>query len=103
MSEHNQIVAVVLNPFHKFAAVRRFGAGNGATSMDAYYNRAHQLDTKDSNRAIFVSMRHHPRDEWCQSIITSDLTVSQANDFIRCLNRMYLGEGYTLLQNELLA
>lgn len=100
---NDQVVIIVLNPFQKLAAIRRVGAGNGAMSMDAYYNRAHQTDTKDSQRAVFQALRKYPRDEWSQSFVSSDLTVHQANEIIRHLNRGYLAQGYKLLQNELLA
>jgi len=96
----DQVVAVVLNSFQKLASVRRFAKGNGAMSLYTYYSRAFQSDVKDTNRAVFVALRKYPRDEWSQSIITSDLTVDQANDIIRYLNRVYLAQGYKLLQNE---
>lgn len=98
----NQIVAVVLNPFQKLASVRRFAAGNGTTTMDGYHQRAYTCtcDGKQRERAIFVALRRYVRDEWCQNIVTSDLTVDQADDIIRHLNRSYLAQGYKLLQNE---
>lgn len=97
---NDQIVAVVLNPFQKLASVRRLAKGNGAVTMNAYYNRAYQADTQDGNRAIYVALRKHPRDEWCHSVVSSDLTVTQANDIIRHINRGYIAQGYKLLQNE---
>lgn len=99
MSE--QIVVVVLNPFHKLAAIRRFGAGTyGEVSLDAYHQSAFNCEENQFNRAVFKALRQHSRSEWCQSIVSRNLTVYQANDVIRCLNRLYLAQGYKLLENE---
>ncbi len=94
----DQAVVVVLNPFQKLAAIRRFAKGDD--TMDAYYNWAHSPSVKDDQRAIVKALRKYPRDEWSQSFVTSDLTVHQANEIIRHLNRGYLAQGYKLLQNE---
>jgi len=101
MSIHDQKVVITLNPFQKLAAVRRFAKGDN--TMDGYYNWAHNPSVRNDQRAIVRALRKYPRDEWCQSIVSRNLTVDQANDVIRCLNRMYLAQGYKLLQNELLA
>lgn len=97
----NQVVVVVLNPFHKLASIRRVGAGTyGEVSLDAYYKNAFNCEEKQFDRVVFKALRKHSRSEWCQSIVSRNLTVDQANDIIRHLNRGYLAQGYKLLQNE---
>lgn len=98
MSEHTQKVIVTLNPFQKLAGVRR--CANGDDTMDKVFSYFHSPSLKDDTRAIAKAIRKCPRDEWCMSIVSRNLTVDQANDVIRCLNRLYLAQGYKLLQNE---
>ena len=98
MNEHTQKVIVALNPFQKLVSVRR--CANGDDTMDKVYAYFHSPSMKDDQRAIVKALRKYPRDEWCLSIVTSGLTVDQANDFIRHINRGYLAQGYKLLQNE---
>ena len=98
MSEHNQKVLVTLNPFQKLAGVRR--CANGDDTIDKVYAYFHSQSLKDDTRAIARAVRKYPKNEWCMSTVSSGLTVDQANDFIRHLNRGYLAQGYKLLQNE---
>jgi len=97
--ENLQNVVVVLNPFQKLAVVRRCVDNGGVWSMDTFHARLNQ-PAQGKTRAVVKAMRKYPRDQWCQRIVSTELSVNQANDMIKWLNREYLSQGYKLLVNE---
>lgn len=105
MREHNQTVVVTLNPFRKLASVWRTSLGRDyAANLESHYKAHHSTNgprtAGSTSTAIAKAMRQYPRNEWCQMIVNSDLTVFQANELIRWSNREYKAQGYKLLTNE---
>lgn len=108
MREHNQTVVVTLNPFRKLASVWRTSLGRDyADDLEHYYRGQYATNTMGVlasgyryQTAIAKAMRQHPKNEWCQMVVSTDLTVHQANDLIRWSNRDYKAQGYKLLTNE---
>ena len=105
---HNQDVVVTLNPFRKLASVWRTSLGREYVADLEHYDRG-QYATNTMGElasgyryqtAIAKAMRQHPKNEWCQMVVSTDLTVHQANDLIRWSNREYKAQGYKLLTNE---
>ena len=105
MREHNQTVVVTLNPFRKLASVWRTSLGREyAADLENYYRTQYSINASGAGytlqTAVAEAMRRHPKNEWCQMIVSSDLTIHQANDLIRWSNREYKARGYKLLTNE---